>query len=219
MLAVTHLLYHMSRIFEDHPLPRSSTGLHVDRKRRQKLQAKRIALGRKLDHHNEEQNQGGMTIGGMRSPLKNCKAVNKNSFLVLDGQLVTFLTTDAAPSVYWTCIMIWCVADKAVTHMNDYMRALHARFYREPELQRARKELEQSSRKVKAMLVQQNKETLLRLADLENELQEETSQTFFITGFQLGMGIAGEIGPYCFEDEEEKQATDRAKMRCPQVKN
>ncbi len=64
MLAVTHLLYHMSRIFDDHSLPRSNTGLRIDRKRRQKLQAKRIALGHKPDDHEAEQNQGDMTMKG-----------------------------------------------------------------------------------------------------------------------------------------------------------
>ena len=54
MLAATRLLYHMSRIFEDHSLPRSSTGLRIDRKRRQKLQARRIALGHKPDDHEDE---------------------------------------------------------------------------------------------------------------------------------------------------------------------
>ena len=64
MLAVTRLLYHMSRIFEDHSLPQSSAGLHVDRKLRRKIQQKKIALGHKPDDH-EEQNQGGMVMGGM----------------------------------------------------------------------------------------------------------------------------------------------------------
>ena len=59
---------------------------------------------------------------------------------------------------------------------------------------------------------------MLQLADLENELREETSLTSFIAGFQLGIGIAGELEPYSFEDEEEKRATERAKMRCSQVK-
>ena len=54
MLAVTRLLYHMSRSFEDCSLPRSSTGLRIDRKRRQKLQARRIALGHKPDDHEDE---------------------------------------------------------------------------------------------------------------------------------------------------------------------
>ena len=65
MLAVTSLLYHMSRIFEDHSLPRSSTGLHVDSKLRRKIQAKKIAMGHKPDDHEEEQSQGGMVMGGM----------------------------------------------------------------------------------------------------------------------------------------------------------
>ena len=65
MLAVTNLLYHMSRIFEDHSLPRSSTGLQVDSKLRRKIQAKKIAMGHKPDDHEEEQNQGGMVMGGM----------------------------------------------------------------------------------------------------------------------------------------------------------
>ena len=102
--------------------------------------------------------------------------------------------------------------------MHNYMKALHARFCREPELQKAREELEQAYREIKARLGQQDQETLLQLADLENELREEASLTSFIAGFRLGMGIAGELEPYCFEDEEEKRATERAKMRCPQVK-
>ena len=102
--------------------------------------------------------------------------------------------------------------------MYDYMRALHARFCREPELQKAREELDQAYREIKARFGQQDQETLLQLADMENELREETSLTSFIAGFQLGMGIAGEMERYCFEDEEEKWATERAKMRCPQVK-
>ena len=102
--------------------------------------------------------------------------------------------------------------------MYDYMKALHARFCREPELQKARAELDQAYREIKARLGQQDQETLLQLADLENELRAETSLTSFVAGFQLGMGIAGEMERYCFEDEEEKRATERAKMRCPQAK-
>ena len=65
MLAATRLLYHMSRIFEDHSLPRSSAGLQVDRKLRRKIQEKKIAMGHKPGDHEEEQNQGGMVMGGM----------------------------------------------------------------------------------------------------------------------------------------------------------
>ena len=102
--------------------------------------------------------------------------------------------------------------------MYDYMKALHARFCREPELQKDREELDQAYREIKARLGQRDQETLLQLADLENELREEATLTSFIAGFRLGMGIAGEMERYCFEDEEEKRATERAKMRCPHVK-
>ena len=65
MLAATRLLYHMSRIFEDHSLPHSSVGLQVDSKLRRKIQEKKIAMGHKPDDHEEEQNPGGMVMGGM----------------------------------------------------------------------------------------------------------------------------------------------------------
>ena len=100
--------------------------------------------------------------------------------------------------------------------MYDYMKALHARFCREPELQRTQAELDQAYKEIKVRLGQQDQETLLQLADLENELREETSLTSFIAGFRL---IAGEIEPYCFEDEEEKQAIERAKARYLHIKN
>ena len=65
MLAATRLLYHMSQIFEDHSLPHSNAGLHVDRKLRRKLQEKKIAMGHKPDDHEEtpRQDMGGMTMG------------------------------------------------------------------------------------------------------------------------------------------------------------
>ena len=55
MLAATRLLYHMGRIFQDNSLPQTGAVQHIDRKRRQKLQAKRIAHGHKSDDHEEYQ--------------------------------------------------------------------------------------------------------------------------------------------------------------------
>ena len=64
MLAVTRLLYHMSRILEDYSLPQSGASLHIDRKRRQQLREKKVALGHKPDDHEEEliKTWGGMTM-------------------------------------------------------------------------------------------------------------------------------------------------------------
>ena len=55
MLAATRLLYHIGRIFQDNSLPQTGAVQHIDRKRRQKLQAKRIAHGHKPDDHEEYQ--------------------------------------------------------------------------------------------------------------------------------------------------------------------
>ena len=103
--------------------------------------------------------------------------------------------------------------------MYDYMRALHAWFCREPthpELERA---LDDTYHALRENIARQDQELLLRAQDLEIDLREETSLASFIAGFRLGMGIAGEIEPYCFEDEEEKRAIERAKSRHPQSKN
>ena len=103
--------------------------------------------------------------------------------------------------------------------MYDYMKALHQQFCREltrPELERA---LDHTYHALRGNIARQDQELLLRAQDLEIELREETSLASFIAGFQLGMGIAGEIEPYSFEDEEERRAIERAKARHPQSKN
>lgn len=55
MLAVTRLLHHMGRIFQDNSVPKSRPGgVQIDRKRLKKLQEKRIALGHKPNDHEEQ---------------------------------------------------------------------------------------------------------------------------------------------------------------------
>ena len=66
LLAATKLLHHMGRIFQDNSiLPCPPGSQRADRKLRQKIRQKKIALGHKPDDHEEEQNMGGMTMGGM----------------------------------------------------------------------------------------------------------------------------------------------------------
>ena len=56
MLAVTRLLYHMSRIFEDNcKTDVMHRGLQIDRKRRRQLRERRLALGHKPDDHENEE--------------------------------------------------------------------------------------------------------------------------------------------------------------------
>lgn len=64
MLSTTRLLHHMGNIFRDNtPAPPASGGPHIDRKRLQKLRAKKVALGHKPDDHEEEQQSWGMSMG------------------------------------------------------------------------------------------------------------------------------------------------------------
>ena len=52
---VVRMLHHMSGIFEDNSkLDQIHRGLQIDRKRRQELQRKRLAMGHKPDDHEEQ---------------------------------------------------------------------------------------------------------------------------------------------------------------------
>ncbi|WP_302212865.1 hypothetical protein [uncultured Oscillibacter sp.] len=66
LLSATKLLHHLGRIFQENSVPPvAPVGHGVDRKLRQKIRAKKIAMGHKPDDHEDEQTQGGMTMGGM----------------------------------------------------------------------------------------------------------------------------------------------------------
>ena len=97
--------------------------------------------------------------------------------------------------------------------MNDYMRALHQRFFREPECADVREEIEGLRRDLREPLNRQDREKLLKLVDLGIQLREETSLASFMAGFKLAWGLAQELeadGLYSFEDEEEARACRRA---------
>ena len=64
LLAATKLLHHMGRIFQDNSiLPCLPGSQRADRKLRQKIRQKKIALGHKPDDHEETQNRNSMTMG------------------------------------------------------------------------------------------------------------------------------------------------------------
>ena len=91
--------------------------------------------------------------------------------------------------------------------MRDYMMALHQRFCKEPECREVRKELEAVHQALYQVLDRRGQAQLLKLADLENELQEEISLESFLSGFKLALGIAVELAPsYSFDDDEEQRA-------------
>ena len=92
--------------------------------------------------------------------------------------------------------------------MNDYMRALHQRFFREPAYTDVREEIERLRRELRVQMDRQDREKLLKLADLGIELREETSLAAFTAGFRLALGIAG--GPEGLTPAED---AERAALR------
>ena len=98
--------------------------------------------------------------------------------------------------------------------MRDYMMALHQRFCKEPECREVRKELEAIHQNLYQVLDRQGQEQLLKLADLENELLDETSLESFLSGFKLALGIAAELAPsYSFDDDAERRACEALQRR------
>ena len=97
--------------------------------------------------------------------------------------------------------------------MNDYMQALHQRFFQEPECADVWEEIEALRQELRETLQKPERRKLLRLVDAQNLLREETSLASFMAGFKLAWGLAQELeadGLYSFEDEEEARACRRA---------
>lgn len=98
--------------------------------------------------------------------------------------------------------------------MKDYMMALHQRFCKEPECREIRKQLLEVEQELHQKLDRRGQEQLLKLADLENELLEETSLESFLSGFKLALGIAAELAPsYSFDDDEEQRSCEALQRR------
>ena len=95
--------------------------------------------------------------------------------------------------------------------MNDYMTALHQRFYREPDFSELEEEIEEARQVVRDYLDKMQWRRLMYLVDVQNLLREKTSQASFTAGFKLAWGIARELegdGLYSFQKEEEQRACE-----------
>ena len=98
--------------------------------------------------------------------------------------------------------------------MKDYMMALHQRFCKEPDCREVRKQLLEVEQELHQKLDRRGQEQLLKLADLQNELLDETSLESFLSGFKLALGIAAELAPsYSFDDDEEQRACEVLQQR------
>ena len=98
--------------------------------------------------------------------------------------------------------------------MKDYMMALHQRFCKKPECREVRKQIKEVEQELHQSLDRRGQAQLLKLADLENELLDETSLESFLSGFKLALGIATELAPsYSFDDDEEQRACEAFQRR------
>ncbi len=95
--------------------------------------------------------------------------------------------------------------------MNDYMKALHQRFFREPDFAELEEDIEQTRQEVRDCLDKMERRKLMHLVDTQDLLREKTSLASFIAGFKLAWGIARELeadGLYSFQKDEEQRACE-----------
>ena len=90
--------------------------------------------------------------------------------------------------------------------MNDYTRALHQRFYQEPENTEEEREMAQAEQALKATLDREQRKLLLALVNAQSLWQGRTALESFAAGLRLGLGVARELGAYSFEKDEEERA-------------
>ena len=89
--------------------------------------------------------------------------------------------------------------------MNDYMRALHQRFYQEPDFSELEEDIENTRQELRDCLNKLQRRRLMHLVDTQNLLREETSLVSFTAGFKLAWGLSKELeadGLYSFDEEE-----------------
>ena len=89
--------------------------------------------------------------------------------------------------------------------MHDSMRALHQRFYQEPDFSELEEDIENTRQEVRDCLDKLQRRRLMHLVDSQNLLKEEISQASFTAGFKLAWGLSKELEAdslYSFDEEE-----------------
>lgn len=88
--------------------------------------------------------------------------------------------------------------------MNDYMSALHQRFFQKPDFTELKEEIELTRREVRDCLDKVQRRKLMQLVDAQTLLREETSLASFTAGFKLAWGIAKELEWNDIQKEEQE---------------
>lgn len=93
--------------------------------------------------------------------------------------------------------------------MNDYMKALHQRFFRKPNLTELEKEIETARQEVRDCLDKVQRRRLMDLVDGQALLREAISLASFTAGFKLAWGITKELeADDLYSSQEETDGID-----------
>lgn len=93
--------------------------------------------------------------------------------------------------------------------MYEYMYGLKAKFFKAPELDTLKQEVNQLHRELSAQMDKETRRKLLLLIDLSDTLRNRETFAGFVAGFRLADGISKELGQekaYSFDDDEEELA-------------
>ena len=98
--------------------------------------------------------------------------------------------------------------------MYDYMKALQRQFETTPQsIQELNDEINRTHKELSSRLAKDDRKLLLRLVDLEDNLQSVATLHSFTCGYRLACGIHRELAEepmYSFAKEEEERACCKA---------
>ena len=98
--------------------------------------------------------------------------------------------------------------------MYDYMKALQRQFETKPRsIQDLSAEVDRTHKELSSRLAKEDRKLLLRLVDLEDNLQSVATLHSFTCGYRLACGIHRELAQepaYSFAKEEEERACRKA---------
>ena len=98
--------------------------------------------------------------------------------------------------------------------MYDYMKALQRQFETKPRsIQDLSAEVDRTHKELSSRLAKEDRKLLLRLVDLEDNLQSLATLHSFTCGYRLACGIHRELAEepmYSFAKEEEERACRKA---------
>ena len=100
--------------------------------------------------------------------------------------------------------------------MYDYMKALQRQFESKPRsIQELSDEVDRTHKELSSRLAKEDRKLLLRLVDLEDNLQSVATLHSFTCGYRLACGIHRELAEepmYSFAKEEEERACRKAQV-------